>query len=258
MSTTPASSKTRSPNYPAIALPEAIGRTRTIYEKQQTYPATREIIARLMGYGGLNGASAIVVSALSKYGLIEGHGENLRVSSLGQDLVLHRRGEEEYERALRTAAFMPTFFRELRDQYPHGLPSEHSLRATLIKGGFNAKSVDGAVRAYRETLEFLESELQGSPATAPETQTATVPTAGTGRPPTPSGSAATHRSIAIPLSSTEWATLDAPFPLCESAWKQMMAVLNAMKPALVETTDGHDAETSADRSDVPTEGASNG
>lgn len=43
-----------------------------------------------------------------------------------------------------------------------------------------------------------------------------------------------HREVQIPLSAGSWAILSADFPLSESAWTQMMIVLNAMKPALVE------------------------
>lgn len=231
-------SKTRSPNYPSISLDEAIQRLKPIYEKQQRYPASREVLAKLMGYKGLNGASATVVSALSKYRLLEGHGDNLRVSELGQDLVLHRKGDPEYTDALRTAAFMPAFFQELRDQYPTGLPHDHSLRASLTKRGFNPKAIDGAVRAYRDTIEFLEAEI-GEMATdsALEQSLTDVqqpddrPNSEVANPTTPLG----QHSVSLPLSSSplDWATLTAAFPLSEAAWNQMIAVLTAMKPALV-------------------------
>jgi hypothetical protein len=41
------------------------------------------------------------------------------------------------------------------------------------------------------------------------------------------------KNVQLPLSADLWATLSAPFPLSESAWNQMVAILNAMKPALV-------------------------
>ena len=41
------------------------------------------------------------------------------------------------------------------------------------------------------------------------------------------------RSVQLPLSATEWATLSAKFPLTDDGWDQMMVTLNAMKPALV-------------------------
>jgi hypothetical protein len=239
MSATPTRSKrTRSPNYPAISLVDAIGRLKAIYETQRQYPATREVLVKLMGYGSLNGASSTVVSALSKYGLLEGHGENLRVSDLGQDLVLHRKGDPEYTRALQTAAFMPGFFQELHDQYTDGLPGEHSLRATLVKRGFNPKAIDSAVRAYRETMEFLDAETGGFSARSRESSATEMvwqpqPLVPSANPMTPSSDDGRQRVVSLPLSVTEWATLQAPFPLTEIKWNQMIAVLTAMKPALV-------------------------
>ena len=39
--------------------------------------------------------------------------------------------------------------------------------------------------------------------------------------------------IQLPIAPEEWAALQAPFPLTEEKWTQMLAVLEAMKPALV-------------------------
>ncbi len=159
MVATTAPSKTRSPNYPVLSLGEAIQRLRVIYDKQRRYPTTREVLAQLLGYGGINGASATILSTLGKYGLLEGQGEQLRVSEMGQDLILHRKGDPEYDAALRAAAFKPILFRELREQYPNGLPSEHSLRAVLIKRGFSPRATDTAIRAYRDTISLVSDEV---------------------------------------------------------------------------------------------------
>lgn len=234
------SGKTRSPNYPAVGLEDAVQRLKRIYETQRRYPATREILVKLMGYGTLNGASSTVVSALSKYGLLEGQGEKLRVSEMGQDIVLHRKGDQEYTEAIRTAAFMPAFFRELRDQYPDGLPSEHSLRATLIKRGFNPKAIDGAVRAYRDTIEFVNAEADGFVAEVQEDSSSdvTAQSRSVVQPPQststlPQATLHGQQAVTLPLAVGEWATLYAAFPVTETAWNQMLAVLTAMKPALV-------------------------
>jgi len=193
-----------------------------------------------MGYGTLNGASAAVVSALSKYGLLEGQGDKLRVSEMGQDIVLHRKGYQEYGEALKAAALMPAFFRELRDQYPEGLPSEHALRATLIKRGFNPKAIDSAVRAFRDTAAFVDAEAGGrlaesvaEPPPIVGSQTASVEQQTESTTPRTSEDIPGQRAIALPLAVGEWATLHAAFPLTETAWNQMMTVLTAMKPALV-------------------------
>lgn len=234
------SGKSRSPNYPAIGLQEAVQRLRPVYEDQRQYPTTRDVVAKLMGYGGLNGASATMVSALSKFGLLEGHGDTLRVSDLGQDLILHRKGDPEYAAAVQQAAYLPAFFQELREQFPQGLPSEHSLRATLIKRGFNPKAVDGAVRAYRETEQFVANEVEGSERFRHKTESPGSNSSDRDAPvevERPAAEAGVSdlrlRTITLPYSPSEWASLQAAFPMSEASWDQMMAVLQAMKPALV-------------------------
>ena len=51
------------------------------------------------------------------------------------------------------------------------------------------------------------------------------------------------RSVQLPLSATEWATLSAHFPLTDDGWNQMIVVLNAMKPALVREKCEREGET---------------
>ncbi len=45
------------------------------------------------------------------------------------------------------------------------------------------------------------------------------------------------REVPIPIQGTAWPALKAAFPLSEEAWAQMLAVLAAMKPGLVESKD---------------------
>lgn len=52
--------------------------------------------------------------------------------------------------------------------------------------------------------------------------------------------APTLPSIPIPFSPTEWASLQARFPLTEEKWQQMLDVLTAMKRGLV-TENGAEA-----------------
>ena len=60
----------RSPNYPALSLPDAIERVAALYRAQHTHGAPREAIARGMGYNSPNGASASVASHAKLYNMI--------------------------------------------------------------------------------------------------------------------------------------------------------------------------------------------
>lgn len=155
------SARVRSPNYPVISLNEAVQKVRIVYQSENRHAATREVVAKCLGYSSLNGASASLVSALVKYGLMQHEGDRLKISLDGLDLALHRKGDREYAEALQRAAFRPALFQELHEQYGTSLPSDHNLRASLQKRGFNPKVVDTVIRLYRDTLEFVESETEG-------------------------------------------------------------------------------------------------
>ena len=154
----------RSPNYPAISLPEAIRRATMVFKQEQRHAADKEVIAKAIGYGGLNGGSNVVISALTKYGLLElgGKGEQLKLSGNALDILIHDTGEHDRMRAVQEAAFTPSLFSELYDAYGRDIPSDHNLRAFLLKRGFNQKTVDSVIRSYRDTIEFVNMETEGS------------------------------------------------------------------------------------------------
>jgi len=154
----------RSPNYPAISLPEAVKRIAMIYKQEQRHPADKEVIAKHIGYGSLNGGSNAVISALAKYGLLvpTGKGDQLKLSEEALDIIIHDRGEPDRVKAIQKTAFTPSLFNELYGLYGANLPSGHSLRSTLLKRGFNEKTVDSVIRAFRDTIEFVNMETEGS------------------------------------------------------------------------------------------------
>src|ERR1700722_19088161 len=96
--------KTRSPQYPAIGLKEAIDKLDGIYKHDYQNPIPRSVIAEHMGYQSLNGKSLGVLSALLKYGLLEGRGDASRVSDLGVQIIAHPPGTKEHAEALKEAA----------------------------------------------------------------------------------------------------------------------------------------------------------
>lgn len=162
MSTTEAAAtgkRTRSPNYPAISLREALPRITQIYEREFTHPADSDTLAKALGYSGTNGASDAVISALKKYGLLEHAGNReYKLSAGAIDICLHQKADPERVKAIRDAAFTPPLFAELHDEYGEILPSENNLRVKLIKKGFNPKSVGDVIHAYRDTLELVSEE----------------------------------------------------------------------------------------------------
>lgn len=176
--------KTRSPEYPAIGLKEAVERVKLVYEKDYQNKVPKAVIATHMGYKGLNGTSLPAIAALAKYGLLEGRGDETRVSDLALAIIAHPPGTHERVEALRTAATNPELFAELGAKFPGGKASDAAIRSYLLTQRFIPAAADTAIRSYRETIQLVEAESGGyvepegkpeAPAMTPHTQTPAKP-----------------------------------------------------------------------------------
>lgn len=149
----------RSPRYPAIGLGDAIDKARAVYQKDFRNKISKELVAQHMGYGGLNGASLGVVSAVAKYGLLDGNRDAMWVTGRAMDIFERERGDPERVSALRAAAAEPDMFREIDHEFP-GKASDAAIRTFLVtKLGVLPESAIKVIKAYRETQEILAAEL---------------------------------------------------------------------------------------------------
>lgn len=153
--------RTRSPRYPNINLQEAIEKARIIYAKEHTHKASREVIAKDLGYTGINGASATMISSIRQFGLLEGIGDSMKISEDATIILELPPGDPERIEAIRRAAFTPKLFGDIYVEYGDKLPSDENLRLFLVKLGFNSKAANSVIRAYRETLSIVKSETEG-------------------------------------------------------------------------------------------------
>jgi hypothetical protein len=151
--------KVRSPNYPALSLKEAVDKAYVLHKANGLHPMSREAVAKNLGYGGLNGASLPILSALTKYGLLVPHGDQLKISEDGLRIIAEQPGSAPRVEALRRAALTPVLFAELAKLYPgNTAPSNATLESYLVQQGFTRKACVDATRAYRDTLELVSSE----------------------------------------------------------------------------------------------------
>jgi hypothetical protein len=234
--------RSRSPSYPGIDLGEAIERVTALHEKEGKHAAPINAILAHWGYKAGSGPGLVAFAALKKFGLLveEGSGANRkgRLSDEAVAMVLDRRPDSpDRPRRIREAALRPLIHQELWQKYGGDLPSEDTLRYELqVEKGFTDRAVREFIPEYKRTIEF--ARLAGHDKLSAE--------AGDSRkerePPTAAVTSRTiemgpiggeTRAVQIPVSTTKWAILQAPFPLTEAEWKQMKAVLDAMKPALV-------------------------
>jgi len=154
-------SKTRSPSYPSISLKEAVERAVLIYNADYQNPIPRAVAAGHMGYQSLNGKSLGVLSALLKFGLLEGRGDDTRVSDLTVTIAAYPTGTRERYEAVKSAASRPELFAELDDRFKGGMASDQAIRSYLITQKFIPAAADAAIRAYRETKQFVSSQASG-------------------------------------------------------------------------------------------------
>ena len=169
--------KARSPEYPAIGLKTAIDQVKVVYDKDYQNRLPKKVIAEHMGYKGLSGTSLTVLASLSKFGLLEGRGDETRVSDLALKIIAHAPGTPERTEAIRKAASAPELFTELAEKFPNGKASDSAIRAYLLTEKFLPEAADTAIRSYRETMQLVESESAGytSAPSKPQEQPAPMP-----------------------------------------------------------------------------------
>lgn len=154
--------KARSPRYPVIGLKEAIDKARLVYNQDYQNKIPKKVVAEHMGYGSLNGKSLGVISAVSKYGLLEGRANEMSVSDRALAIIVHEPGTPERIEAIVEAASEPDLFEELDHKFPAGKASDSAIRSYLLSQlKFLPNAADIAIRAYRETEELVSSETRG-------------------------------------------------------------------------------------------------
>jgi hypothetical protein len=146
--------RVRSPNYPALSLPEAIQSITKVFAKENRHRADKEVLVKAMGYGGINGASLGSLSALLKYGLLEQQGADFRVSDRAM-AILHPHTPAEKAKAIADAAHEPSLFAEMLADFPGSIPSDDNLRSYLVRRGFSPSALSAVINAFRETMSLV-------------------------------------------------------------------------------------------------------
>lgn len=159
MSSLNAKDRTRSPRFPSQNLQDSLRLIKLVYDGVHRSPIDAETAYRLMGFSGKTGTSAKALATLRQYGLIEGMGENTRVTDLAL-AILEPASEEERARSIFTASRRPEVFGSVLERFDQRVPqADEPIRAYLIRDlGFQKNSSDELIRVMRETLQFAESE----------------------------------------------------------------------------------------------------
>jgi single-stranded DNA-binding protein len=134
----------------------------------------RDAIVKHLGFTTLNGASATLLSALAKYGLLEAAGSGEARVSDSAMRILYPHNPEEKQAALLEAAFKPSLFAELQEKWPERPPSDESLRSYLVRRGFSQTALEQVIQIYRETIDIAgpKSQVQDGGRSAAEAKEA--------------------------------------------------------------------------------------
>jgi hypothetical protein len=149
--------KARSPGYPSISLGEAVDKITLVYKNDYQNKIPRPVVAQHAGYNSMNGRALSVLASLSKYGLLEGRGEENWVSDLALHIIAHAPKSEERAKAIQEAADFPDLFKEISERFPGGV-SEVALKSYLLTRKFIPDAADTVARCYRETRQFVLDE----------------------------------------------------------------------------------------------------
>jgi hypothetical protein len=174
--------KLRSPNYPNRNLEAALGFADVIYKKDGRNKISRLVLANHMQHESLTGPALSKIGALRAFGIIEGAGDELRVSEDAISALMAPLGSDARREAIRRLALSPTLFQDIRKEFV-GKVSIESLTYWLIQNGFLPTAAPIAARTYFETMKFaggLEPDIGtavSSPAAKEVAPVATVPVA---------------------------------------------------------------------------------
>lgn len=148
---------TRSPRYPNVAISEALSKARAIYEKEHMSPLTPQVAAEAMGYSGINGASLKMISSLKKYNLLEGRGDDVRLTKDAQTLIIDDKDSRDYIEAMRRCALNPEVYGDIRRQFQSG-GSERNIAVFLEKQGYKPEAAINLARNYKESMALVSDD----------------------------------------------------------------------------------------------------
>lgn len=151
---------TRSPNYPALNLANAIDRAKAVFEEFGRSRVGDEDVAQALGYAKLHGKSRSVVSALKKYGLLESDGDGFKISDNALDIFNLPSDHPDRTKAIRDASLRPALFSELHETYGDSPPGDSLIRNYLFKKNFNPNTADEVIRLYRDTMSFASQTFE--------------------------------------------------------------------------------------------------
>lgn len=151
----------RSPRSPSLPLQDSISLTAKLFDGIRTATVAPNVAVKPLGYGSTNGAAMSTLATLAQYGLIDRSGGKVTVTPLGIK-ILHPKGDDQRETAIREAALFPRVMKDLYDGYLEC--AESVITGHLIQSGFTADRAKklASIHAANKTFAKLAPQEQHS------------------------------------------------------------------------------------------------
>jgi hypothetical protein len=147
--------KVRSPNYPALDLRAALQAARKAFEKDNRNKMSQAALAKHLGHDSLSGPAFGKIGALRAYGIIEGKGDELRITDDAVAALMAPEGSPEGFETIKRLARRPKLFQDIQKDFPTR-PSLENLKFWLIKRQFAPDAAEKAAKFYLTTLDLGE------------------------------------------------------------------------------------------------------
>lgn len=152
----------RSPAFPFISLPKALGRARELHSAEGRHAVPVTIAYKDWKLGVKGGAAKQTMAALRHFGLVQYEGKAQKRAAKISDLAFHiivdrREDTAEKDALIKKSALTPAIFAELWRKWGRQLPSNASIEHFLIiEKNFKEAGARNLIPVYKDTIEFAE------------------------------------------------------------------------------------------------------
>ena len=152
------SNETRSPSYPQMNLGKALDLAAKLYKGIHRASVGNVEAQQIMGYAPKSGSALAALSALKRFGLLEGRDPHIKLTELALQILEPADARERAE-GIAQAATKPEMFSEVLESFGGRLPADSAIRAKLVRDhAFTSAGADAFIRSFKETFAFAERE----------------------------------------------------------------------------------------------------
>src|SRR5271155_2661628 len=147
--------KVRSPNYPALDLRAALIAARKAFDKDNRNKMSQGALGKHLGHDSLSGPALGKIGALRAYGIIEGKGDELRITDDAVAAMEAPAGSHEGVETIKRLASRPKLFQDIQKEFAIN-PNLENLKFWLIKRQFASDAAEKAAKIYLATMKLVE------------------------------------------------------------------------------------------------------